>query len=157
MNCRDAERQIFAERDGALESSQRAALAEHVAQCAACRQTRNVLSAAISSWRSSTQAAPMPDPTREWEALRREIRGGIPAVAQATQRRNLVPWLALPVGAAAALAVVLMTNQPAPVPAPARQIAKTEAVEVSAGDGSVVYVDDKSGWVVVWEGDSQRM
>jgi hypothetical protein len=99
----------------------------------------------------------MPDPTREWEALRREIRGGIPAVGRPSRRRNLVPWLALPVGAAAALAVVLMTNQPAPAPASTRQVAKTEAVEVSAGDGSVVYVDDKSGWVVVWEGDSQRI
>src|SRR4051812_16159644 len=134
MNCRDAERQIFAERDGALGSTQRAALAEHVAQCATCRQTQKVLAAAIGSWRISTQAARMPDPSREWEALRRDLRGGIPAVARPAGRRNLVPWLALPVGAAAALAVVLMTNQPAPVPSPARQVARTEAVEVSAGD-----------------------
>src|SRR3954469_10790929 len=109
MNCRDAERQIFAERDGALDPTQRAVLAGHVAQCATCRQTEKVLAAAIGSWRSSTQAAPMPDPTREWEALRRDIRGGVAAVARPARRRNVVPWLAVPVGAAAALAVVLMT------------------------------------------------
>jgi anti-sigma factor RsiW len=157
MNCRDAERQIFAERDGALDTSQRAALTEHVAHCAACRDTRNHLAAAIESWRHSTQAVVSPDPVREWEALRRQIRGGVSSVAQPSRRRNVIPWLALPIGAAAAVAVALFVNRPEPSANDVRQVARADAVEVSAGAGSVVVVDDKSGWVVIWEGDAPRI
>jgi hypothetical protein len=154
MNCRDAERQIFAERDGALDSNQRATLAEHVAHCGGCRRTRDQLAAAIESWRTTTQAVVAPDPGREWEALRRQLRGGVAAVERPS-RRKVIPWLALPIGAAAAIALALFVNRPPPAaPEPGRQVA---AVEVSAGDGSVVFVDDKSGWVVIWEGDSPRI
>jgi anti-sigma factor RsiW len=155
MNCRDAERQIFAERDGALDHSQRAALDEHLAHCTGCRGTRNQLAAAIESWRTTTQAVVAPDSAREWEALRRQLRGGVPAVERPTRRRNVIPWLALPVGAAAAIALALFVNRPQPATPEPRPVAR--AVEVSAGDGSVVFVDDKSGWVVIWEGDATRI
>lgn len=150
MNCRSAENHLFAERDGALDSTQRAALTEHVAHCATCRAQRDRLAAAIESWRAATQAVTPPDPLREWESLRRQIRGGV-GWDRPVNRRTLLPWLTLPLGAAAAVALAVFVNSPAPSPETPR-VARSEAVEVSAGDGSVVFVDDKSGWVVIWEG-----
>jgi anti-sigma factor RsiW len=152
MNCRDAERQIAAERDGALEASQRAALEQHVATCASCRTQRADLHAALATWRQSAQTAALPDSTREWESVRRTIRHE--SAQPAPRNRHLLPWVALPLGAAAAVMLTLWTNQaPAPAPASAPQVARTsnDSVEVSAADGSVVFVDDKSGWVVIWE------
>src|SRR3954463_16252637 len=108
MNCREAQDQVFAERDGALESTQRAALDSHVAQCATCRRIRDDLAAAFVMWRFEVEKSKVPDAEREWYAVRRRIRGGVEAGTQsgtARSRRNLVPWLALPLGAAAAAAV----------------------------------------------------
>ncbi len=151
MNCRDAERQIAAERDGALDENQRVALTQHVAECSACRTQQANLSAALDSWRSEVQAVTAPDATREWEELRRTIRGG--ATHSPKRSRPLRSWMALPLGAAAAVALALWMIPGAPSPTvPSSPIARSgEAVEVSAADGSVVFVDDKSGWVVIWE------
>ena len=37
----------------------------------------------------------------------------------------------------------------------AKLVDRDLVLSIAAGDGSVVYVDDKSGWVVVWEGDQR--
>jgi hypothetical protein len=155
MNCRDAERQIFAERDGLLDLPQQAAVAEHVAHCAACRRTRNNLAAAIESWRVATQAVAAPDADREWEAVRRQMRGGVGSNGQvsAARQRRVLSWVALPLGAAAAVALAFFMR-PASSSSIAANVARADSVEVSAADGSVVYVDDKSGWVVIWEGEA---
>ena len=156
MNCREAENQIFAERDGALDPAQRAALDRHVAGCAHCRAVRDHFAAAIESWRGATLNVAVPDAEREWQALRRRIRGGVQPGAEPTvdRRPNVLRWLALPLAAAAALVITLWTpEKPAGgTVAPERTVARANAssVEVSAADGAVVYVDEKSGWVVVW-------
>lgn len=151
MNCRDAQHQLTAERDGTLDNHQRAELEQHVAQCATCRSERAHVSAAIDAWRLRTQAARVPDSTREWEALRRTIRAD--GATGAKRSRPLFSWVALPLGAAAALMLTLWMNPSAPSPStPAAVAARSgDSVEVSAADGSVVFVDDKSGWVVIWE------
>jgi len=171
MNCRDAQRRIFAERDGALDETQRAALAAHVAECAACRELQKNFATAIESWRRATQTVAAPDAEREWHHVRRRIRGGVAAgeAPARSPRARWVRWLALPVGAAAALAIALWTPTETPPPAKrpvvastmhagtAQKLARADAVEISAADGSVVFVDDKSGWVVVWDGDAKRI
>lgn len=151
MNCRDARRHISAERDDPLNHNQRAALDQHATECADCRRLRTELALALNSWRVTLQQTPVPDSTKEWEALRRTIRAGTKSPVE--RRRHLMRWLALPIGAAAAAVLALWVN-PAPSPSngPAVAVARaTDAVEVSAADGSVVFVDDKSGWVVIWE------
>ena len=154
MNCRQAEHHIFAERDGALDAAGQATLAAHVAGCSGCRLKRANLTAAANAWRSSTEAVNPPDPAREWQAVRRRIRGGLGSAApRVGPFWKFLPWLAVPLGAAGALAIVLFVTSPGP-PNAGRAIARASAVEVSATDGSVVFVDDKSGWVVVWEGDA---
>src|SRR5688500_2627647 len=112
MNCREAQSRIFAERDGALNNSQRAALEEHVARCGDCQRIRDDLTTVFVTWRNDVNRAAVPNPDREWHAVRRRIRGGAePGTAQVSRpRRNLFAWLALPLGAAAAVAVALFVS-----------------------------------------------
>src|SRR6187549_930473 len=112
MNCREAQPHIFAERDGALDDLRRAALDGHLAQCDACRRIRDDLTAALTSWRADVNRVAVPDVEREWHAVRRRIRGGAEtgAARSARPRRNLFTWIAVPVGAAAALAFALFVS-----------------------------------------------
>jgi hypothetical protein len=151
MNCREAGHHIAAGPDGSLGNDQRAALEQHVAACAGCRRLREDLAATLDTWRSQAQNVPVPDSTREWEAVRRSIRQG--GTTGAKGGRHFLSWIALPLGAAAALMLTLwMDPVTPPAPAPAPSVGRSgDSVEVSAADGSVVFVDDKSGWVVIWE------
>ena len=155
MNCRDAEHKIFASRDCVLATPDRIALAEHVAKCPACRGMQARLADGIESWRVATQAFVPPDAGREWESLRRRIRGGLGAhsVNSGARQRRIVSWFAVPLGVATAVALALFVFPPASS-STAKNMARADSVEVSAADGSVVFVDDASGWVVIWEGEA---
>lgn len=148
MDCREAQQRIFAERDGALDNSQRAALVAHTTHCASCREMRDRLATAIDSWRTSTRGVSVPDAELEWQKIRREIRGG----ASATVRGVRLGWFALPVAAAAAIAVTFFVNPAGDgSPAPKERTVARAHVEASVENASpVVFVDDKSGWVFVW-------
>ena len=157
MNCREAQSQVFAERDHPLDAAARAALDGHLSACEGCRRMRENFLAALTSWRTGVSHTPLPDPEREWLAVRRRIRGGDEAsVTRSTRsRRNLFAWLAVPLGAAAAAAVALMVLAPGTgSPPPAGQIARANSVEVAADNATTVFVvDDKSGWLFVWASD----
>ena len=167
MNCHEAQNHLFAARDSALDSNQRASLDGHVAHCANCRRMRDDLVAAFSVWRKETAEAPVPDVEREWHAVRRRIRGGADAGTTTTlarPRRNFLPWLAVPIGAAAALALALYVGSengatpPTTAPgAPRTHIARADSVEVPGNASTMVYVDDKSGWLIVWASDSKQI
>lgn len=151
MNCREAERHIFADRDGALDAGLRATLGAHVATCAQCRQVQESLAQSIDGWRANTQAARVPDAEIEWQKLRREIRGG---VTTSQSRRLRMGWLALPVAAAAAVAIAFFApSSPdgAPRSVAEKPIVARANIEASVENASpVVFVDEKSGWVFVW-------
>ncbi len=165
MNCREAQSHLFAERDGALDFSQRTALDGHVAHCADCRRIRDELSAALTTWRDETARAPLPDVEREWHAVRRKIRGGAEAgTATTTARsRRMVSWFAIPFAAAAALMLALYIGSSGSSPQgvspqlPASQIARADSVEVPGNASTMVYVDDKSGWLIVWASDVKQI
>jgi anti-sigma factor RsiW len=143
MNCREAQSQLFAARDGALEHSERAALASHLDGCAGCRRLQENFASTIESWRTSTQAVRVPDEELEWQKLRREIRGG--AGSATAGGRSRVVWFALPLAAAAAVAVGIFVKQdstPMPEPAPVVARAKADAP-------TVIFTDEKSGWTFV--------
>ncbi len=161
MNCREAQTQIFAARDGAPGAIPSAALDGHVAQCAACRQIRDNLAAALETWRSDSARAIVPDAEREWHAVRRQIRGGADAGAtSARPRRSLIAWWSLPLGAAAAAAfafVVLNQERPAELPAAFSDAVTARADDVEAPGNkasTMVFVDDKSGWLIVLASDT---
>ena len=163
MNCREAQHQLFAEGDGAPDNTRRAALDGHVAHCADCRRIRDDLAAALATWRRDVENVAVPDAEREWHAVRRRMRGGVEAGAErpVRPRRNLLAWLALPVGAAAALAVALLDTSPRPHGgnvAPAQpQVARADALETPGNNSStMMFVDDKSGWLIVWASDAPK-
>jgi hypothetical protein len=160
MNCREVQPQIFAERDGTLDKNLRAALDGHLAQCDACRRIRDNLTAALAAWRTEVANVVVPDAEREWHAVRRRIRGGAEAGAERSSRprRNLFTRLAVPLGAAAAIAVTLFVvtqeSSVAPSSAPAN-VARANSGDVPADDATtMVFVDDKSGWLFVWASDA---
>ena len=161
MNCREAQDQIFAERDSAPESSRRAALEGHVAHCASCQRIRADLAAAFTMWRTDAEKVTVPDAEREWHAVRRRIRGGVEAGAARSERprRNLVTWFAVPLGAAAALALALFVSPPknsVTPPEAAPQVASAESIDVPGRNAStMVFMDDKSGWLIVWANDEK--
>ena len=149
MNCRAAQRLLSADRDGALAPPERAGLDEHVLACAECRQFQVMLSAAAADLKAAAAQVKVPDEERAWQDIHRAIRAGRPTATRSWWAP--VRW-ALPIGAAAALAAVV-----AFVPiggddeaAPAAAVARAEFVEVPNNSSSVVYVDDQSGWLVVW-------
>jgi anti-sigma factor RsiW len=171
MNCRDNESLILAERDGALTNTQLAVLSDHVAACPACRQLRANLMATLDTYKTGVAGVTAPDANEAWRDLQTHLN-------QPAKKRPLAPviWFAAPLAAAAALAVsffVTRPNLPSPsVPTPATQnvaaarlpiplhdpsvIAGADFVE--AGDpnaSTVVYVDDESGWLVVWATDPE--
>lgn len=160
MNCRQAQDHLFADR-GALETTQRAALEAHVATCPACRRISENLTAALTDWQRAVASVPVPDSEREWHAVRRQIRGGVEAGTRVTLRpspRRFLPWLAVPLGAAAAIATALyVASDPSQsVPsAPHGIVARADSVEAPGAAQTMVYVDEKSGWLVVYAKDSQ--
>jgi hypothetical protein len=161
MNCREAQSQLYAERDAALDSTQRTALEGHLAHCGNCQRVRDDLAAAFTTWRTGVNQSKIPDPEREWHAVRRRIRGGADIGATQTKRPGwrLFTWLAVPVAAAAAVAMALFTP-----PQTSQTIQSANAVAASAARGNsvdvagakattVVFVDDKSGWLFVLASD----
>ena len=68
MNCREAQSQLFAERDAALDPNQLAALEGHLAHCGDCKRVRDDLAAAFRVWRADVNQAQAPDAEREWHA-----------------------------------------------------------------------------------------
>jgi hypothetical protein len=151
MNCRQAERHIVSERDSALDELQRAALAAHVASCASCQRMQEALTVAIASWRAEGVRVRLPDADIEWQKVRREIRGG-----PVKERRSLVTWLAIPLGAAAAVAIglyIVPTSQNGSTAMETRTVATRESSPAMTGGtqdaSTVVFVDDKSGWTFV--------
>jgi anti-sigma factor RsiW len=158
MNCRDAEPLLFAERDGALPPAQRTILEQHVAECPACRRVRADLAEAAVSLRTATAQAALPDVDEEWLTLRDRLHEErrLPA---GRRKVATIAWLAVPLAAAAALAVVFWSgpfNSGSGEEAKNNaEIARAEYVEVKdAAASAMVYVDKESGWLVVWAVDS---
>jgi hypothetical protein len=150
MNCRQAEHHIYAERDGALDEVRRAALAAHVADCAGCRQIREILTVAVDKWRADGADIRVPDADIEWQKVRRQIRGGT-----AAERRSVLNWIAVPLAAAAALAVGLYMVPTGHHPGTAIETGPIATREAAVSNGAtqdsstVIFVDDKSGWTFV--------
>jgi len=152
MNCRDIEPMLLSERDGVLTGAQHATLERHVAACPSCRQLRNDLATALAAFQTDAANVGVPDVEAEWRTLRAQLHG---KAARPERKRPGAPllWFAVPLAAAAALAIAYFGLRPKPpeTVVPATEIAQAEFVE--AGDpnaSTMVYVDKDSGWLVVW-------
>ena len=159
MNCRESLRLICAERDAPLASGTRSRLEVHLTACATCRQARSNLTAALESWRRRAASGKLPDAQHEWLAVRRKIRGGDqPETTTARSPwRVTLGWLALPL-VTALLAVALFLPRPPPIETTGRlspAMARADSVEVPGkGVSTMVFVDDQSGWLIVWANDA---
>jgi hypothetical protein len=92
-----------------------------------------------------------PDAELEWQKLRREIRGGAGSATAAKSARSRIAWFAIPLAAAAAIAVGLFVNQGAdPSNAPAPVVARAKPVDNAS---TVIFTDAKSGWTFVVAAD----
>ena len=147
MNCSSAQRLLSAERDGAPASPERAGLAAHVAGCAECRRIQAEWVKTQANLNVAATRVVVPDEERAWQEIHREIRATRPTAARAWW--NLGRWV-LPLGAAAALAAVAWIGPSWTDENGSQAGARAEFVEVAGDASSVVYVDDQSGWLVVW-------
>jgi predicted anti-sigma-YlaC factor YlaD len=157
MNCHAAQRLLSAERDGALASSERASLDAHVAECGECRQMRTAIAAAVESLRAASAQIAVPDADRAWQDIRRAIRTTAPA---GSRERGAFPRWTLPLTVAAALALAATLaprwlGNPVPTNTARLEVARADFVETATNTSSMVYVDDKSGWLVVWAVDDK--
>ncbi|MDP3072135.1 MAG: zf-HC2 domain-containing protein [Opitutaceae bacterium] len=156
MNCREVQSELFADTEDTPANARRAAVAAHVAHCAACQRVRDDLTAALTAWRSDVAKVSIPDAELEWHAVRRRIRGGgVPASSGSWQKWTA--WLGLPLAVAAAAALIFVAR-PVQITAPILPIgefAHAENIEAPGRDAStMVFVDDQSGWLIVWASDS---
>lgn len=150
MNCRQAEKALSRHLDGELPEPQVDALERHLSDCAACRET-------AAEWRGYGEAirtgapAKTPDPTAAWHDIRRTLRNRGDSEPVATPR----PWWTRPLpwaGAAASLALLAVGYLTlGPIDPRAPNGTAVEYVETGLPDAStLVYVDDESGWTIVW-------
>lgn len=164
MNCRDVTPLLSAERDGPLDAAAREALERHVAACPACRRLRTTFSEAADTWRDNTARAVTPDPAGEWLALRAQLHASENDAPSAPLRR-LPSWLltagALPAAAAAVWLAMLALDPhtPSTIPSSAQTVAlarpspapaRADYVDTPADTTPVVYLDQESGWLIVW-------
>ena len=159
MNCRAIEPLLLAERDGVLTSEQRSALVTHVASCVGCRQLRTTLGEALDNYQADAARIAVPDAAEVW----RELSATLPeTTAKPAKRRPLAPiiWFGAPLATAAAIAFAFFLTRPTTTHLEARgPVAENARADyVEAGDASastLVYVDEESGWLVVWAADSE--
>ena len=150
MNCHQAEKALSRHLDGELSAELVTGLEKHLASCAACRETAVDWQGYGDNFRAE-QPSGMPDPTKAWHDIRRAIRTREDPVAQGQNR----PWWARPLpwaGAAATVAIVAIGY--VLQLSPGAQFSGGGAVEYVdtdlPGASTIVYVDDESGWNIVW-------
>jgi anti-sigma factor RsiW len=146
--CRQIHRLLLAEPDGTLGSDEQAHLAAHLAVCPACRRQKAVLSQTPALFREADASVTVPDPAAEWRDVRARLHSHAPA--ERSLSRRMMPWgLTLAAGAAACLAFVVWRG-PSPVSAGPSTLARAEYVQAEGSDSTLVYVDEESGWLIVW-------
>ena len=153
--CREIAPLLLSEPDGTLDATELAQLEAHAAECPDCRRQRALLSAATVALKQTSAAVSIPSAREEWMSLRDRIRserGDRPAVGKTAAR----PWLywgirTAALSAAAAIACIAYLRQPLPAPASAgAALARAEFVRADNAASTLVYVDQESGWLIVW-------
>jgi anti-sigma factor RsiW len=150
MNRDEILRLLSAERDGALGAEERARLDRALAVSPEARALRAEVEAAMTAFRLEAEGMRVPDADDAWRTLEARL-------ARPAPRRRVAPvaWFALPLAAAAAVAVAFLGLRPIPTGVPADPeagvYARADFVELADASATpVVFVDKESGWLVVW-------
>lgn len=159
MNCREAISHLARNPETPLAAGLRSELEGHLAHCQSCRHTAAAIQAGLAAWRTAAARVEVPDANREWLEVRRRRRGELAPVEElrATARRFRPAWLALPLAAAAIAAVIFFPRAAVEDRSsrPGAAVARANSVDVPGGRSStMVFVDDKSGWLIVWASDA---
>jgi len=147
--CRDITDLLIAEPDAALPPAELARIEAHVATCEACRRQRALLAAVPGLLREATTALATPDKDEAWGEVRARIRQADPERRRIAPRARYYAW-GVSVAAAAVVAfAVLLTLRWSDAPATAL-VAQAEFVQSDGSGSTLVYVDQESGWLIVW-------
>jgi len=146
--CRDITDLLIAEPDGALPPAELARIEAHVATCEACRRQRALLAAVPGLLREATTALATPDRDEAWGELRARIRQTDPEQRRTAPRARYYAW-GVAAAAAALTFAVLVTLRWSDTPANAL-VAQAEFVQSDGSGSTLVYVDQESGWLIVW-------
>lgn len=139
-SCREIEPLLVAEPDGTLNAAGLARLEDHVATCSACRRQRAALAHLHAQLRTPVREPDAADAATAWQALRPRMSRSAP------RRRPIASWSTVtPLATATAFALALWWGAPGPAP-----VAHAQYVEVHADASTMVYVDQPSGWLIVW-------
>lgn len=153
--CRQIEALLLSEPDGTLDATGLAQLEAHAAECPDCRRQRALLSAATVVLKQTHAAVSVPSAREEWLTLRDRLRAGR-GDRVAAGKPAMTPWLywgirTAALGAAAAIAFIAYLRQSLPAPFPSGgAIARAEFVQADNAASTLVYVDQDSGWLIVW-------
>lgn len=140
---------LVAEPDGVLSPVELARIEEHLALCEACRRQRAHLKMLPARMRDATEAFSSPDIEQEWREVRRRIQSSNPAGEASFAWRRSLTW-GLPIAAAAVLTLAAVYR---PLPDPGTSVpitARAEFVQSEGSGSTLVYVDQESGWLIVW-------
>ena len=146
--CRDITDLLIAELDGALAPAELARVEAHVAGCALCRRQRALLAATPVALREATAAIPTPDADREWARLSQRIRETDASRPGAALVRRTATWVWSATAAAVVIAIGLFNLPTGPTGSLAS--ARADYVQAEGTTSTLVYVDQESGWLIVW-------
>ena len=158
MNCQEAELLISQSLDGELDSpASQSLLQEHLESCPACRNRAQTWRNFGQFMRQDEISAP-PPAEAAWREIRREIQSGESPRAEEIPGKTATasPWFwRAPAAMAALLALSLglyfvlpssKENATAYADATVVEFMETEI----PGAGTLVYVDEDSGWTILW-------
>ncbi|MBL9205758.1 MAG: zf-HC2 domain-containing protein [Opitutaceae bacterium] len=147
--CRTFADLLLAELDGALSPAELVRIESHVSTCAECHRQRALLAATRSTLRQVAADIPTPDANREWTRLQQRIHNAKSERRRSSLLRRGLTW-GLPIAAAALVAVsVSLVHSPV---ARLNGLASASAdfVQAEGTASTLVYVDQESGWLIVW-------
>jgi len=155
MNCSQAEKALSRHLDGELLAGEVASLEKHLSSCSACRETAAEWGGYGSALRADAPNE-IPDPTKAWHDIRRSLRNRESPIPTTNAR----PWWARPLPwAGAVVTVALFTVGYFLQLSPSPGFPYGSAVEFVdtdlPGASTVVYVDEETGWNIVWVLESE--
>jgi anti-sigma factor RsiW len=155
MNCNQAEKALSRYLDGELPAGEVADLEQHLASCSSCRETADEWQGYGETLRADAPER-TPDPTKAWHDIRRSLRNRENPITPTTSR----PWWIRPLPwTGAAATVALFTIGYFFGFSPSSEFPKGNTVEYVdtdlPGASTVVYVDDETGWNIVWVLESE--
>jgi predicted anti-sigma-YlaC factor YlaD len=157
MNCKQAQEWISRGMDGELSTTDRERLEQHLIQCPGCRQIQDHWMSASQLFKQTSQVK-IPDAEETWQEIRSQLDQ-----PEKTPRDNLLPFPSIIRWASAIAAVIAVSFgirfvlQKPSLETHAFQN-EVEFVESDIPDSSTaIYVDDESGWTIVWVFESQDL